>query len=177
MFSDHKDCNASSSGSKMAVVMKDLPTPDTALLFDQPSSESEPDSQKENELSAMHSALIMGLDFSHGINFAKDVKMKFGSSVHPTRSSGNFIMVVSFGRSSFKLVEDNVGIALEAAVGGYCGEIKVSLIRDRVFSFCVANKSVGFHVAKLRSYSCTQFKCFFHLWGRGGPNWQREFAL
>jgi hypothetical protein len=63
--------------------------------------------------------------------------------------------VVSFGRSSFKLVEDNVGIALEAAVGGYCGEIKVSRIRDRVFSFCVANKSVGFHVAKLRSYSCT----------------------
>jgi hypothetical protein len=34
MFSDHKDCNASSSGSKMAVLMKDLPTPDTALLSD-----------------------------------------------------------------------------------------------------------------------------------------------
>jgi hypothetical protein len=26
-------------------------------------------------------------------------------------------------------------------------------------------------------YKCSQFKCFFHLWGRGGPNWGREFIL
>jgi hypothetical protein len=174
MISDNKDSNASSSGSEFSVIVKDFPSSE---LSDKSKSESEPASQEENGSSYVHSALIMGLDFSHGINFAKDVKIKFGSSVHPSRSSGNFTMVVSFGRSSFKLVEDNVGIALEAVVGGYCGEIKVSLIRDRVFSFCVANKSVGFHVAKLRSYSCAQFKCFFHLWGRGGPNWQHEFAL
>jgi hypothetical protein len=148
MFSDNNDSNASSSGSEVSVVVKDLPTPDSVLLSEQPNSESEPDSQKENGFSSVHSALIMGLDFSHGINFAKDVKIKFGSSVHPSRSSGNFTMVVSFGRSRFKLVEDNVGIALEAAVGGYCGEIKVSLIRDRVFSFCVANKSVDFFCGK-----------------------------
>jgi hypothetical protein len=38
-------------------------------------------------------------------------------------------------------------------------------------------KRVGFMVYDLRSFSCAQFKCYFHLWGHGGPNWSREFAL
>jgi hypothetical protein len=42
-------------------------------------------------------------------------------------------MVVSFGRTSFRLSEDSVSLALEAIIGGYCGSLKVSLIRDRVF--------------------------------------------
>jgi hypothetical protein len=28
-----------------------------------------------------------------------------------------------------------------------------------------------------RSFTCSKFKCFFHLWGAGGPNWRREFHL
>jgi hypothetical protein len=84
-------------------------------------------------------------------------------------------MVVSFGHASFKLDESAVGIALEAATGGFSGDLKVSLLRDRVFSFCVSCKSVGFYLFNLRSFACTQFKCFFHLWSWGGPNWQREF--
>ncbi|KAM0827262.1 hypothetical protein ACQ4PT_068312 [Festuca glaucescens] len=125
--------------------------------------------------SSVHATLFKGLDFSHGINFAKDVKYKFNKEVHPIASSGNFIMVVSFGRASFKLEEDLVGISLEAVIGGFCGQLKVSMIRDRVFSFCVSCKEVGFHILKLRKFSCTQFKCCFHLWGRGGPNWRWEF--
>jgi hypothetical protein len=27
----------------------------------------------------------------------------------------------------------------------------------------------------VRSFSCDKFKCYFHLWGHGGPNWSREF--
>jgi hypothetical protein len=123
----------------------------------------------------VHAALFKGLDFSRGTNFAKDVKYKFNKEVHPIASSGNFLMVVSFGRASFKLEEDLVGIALEATIGGFCGQLKVSMIRDRVFSFCVSCKEVGFHVLKLRKFSCTQFKCYFHLWGHGGPNWRWEF--
>jgi hypothetical protein len=61
------------------------------------------------------------------------------------------------------------------SVGGLCGSLKVSLLRERAFSFCVANKDVGFHILKLRKFICPQFKCFFNLWGRGGPNWKREF--
>jgi hypothetical protein len=53
-------------------------------------------------------------------------------------------MVVSFGRSSIKLNEDMVGLSLEAAIGGLCGLLKVSYLRERVFLFCVASKSVGF---------------------------------
>jgi hypothetical protein len=37
----------------------------------------------------------MNLDFSHGINFAKDVKGKFHQEVHPSSSSGHFTMVVA----------------------------------------------------------------------------------
>jgi hypothetical protein len=68
-----------------------------------------------------------------------------------------------------------VGLALEAAVGGLCGLLKVSLLRDRVFSFCVASKAVGFQILNLKCFSCTQFKCYFHLWGRGGPSWTFEY--
>jgi hypothetical protein len=64
-------------------------------------------------------------------------------------------MVVSFGHASFKLDESAVGIALEAATGGFSGDLKVSLLRDRVFSFCVSCKSVGFYLFNLRSFACT----------------------
>ena len=84
-------------------------------------------------------------------------------------------MVVSFARACFKLDPDSVGIALESAIGGSCHGLKVSLLRDRVFSFNVSGKQVGFKVFNLRSFQCKQFKCFFHLWGRGGPNWKNEF--
>jgi hypothetical protein len=86
-------------------------------------------------------------------------------------------MVVSFGRATFRLTDDSVGLAMEAALGGYCGELKVSLLRDRVFSFTVYSKLVGFHILSRRFYECFHFKCHFHLWSHGGPNWQREFVL
>jgi hypothetical protein len=136
---------------------------------------------KENSSSdislSVHDSIALGLDFSHGINFAADVRRNFASSVHPTANSSHFIMVVSFGRLSFKLSEDRVSLCLEAVLGGLCGELKVSILQDRVFSFCVASKHVGFHIIKMRKYVCSQFKCFFHLWGCGGPNWSREFRL
>ena len=68
-----------------------------------------------------------------------------------------------------------MGLALEAAIGGYCAEMKASLLHGRTFSFNVSCKSVGFHIYNLRKFECPQFKCFFHLWGRGGPNWKKEF--
>jgi hypothetical protein len=45
----------------------------------------------------------MGLCFSQGNNFAKDVKNNFLVDVHPSHKSGNFLMVVSFGRATFKM--------------------------------------------------------------------------
>jgi hypothetical protein len=97
--------------------------------------------------------------------------------VHSSIDTAHFTLVVSFGRANFRLSEESVGIALEAAIGGFCGHLKVSLLRERVYSFVVSSKQVGFEIIKKRFYSCQQFKCYFNLWGLGGPNWAREFRL
>jgi hypothetical protein len=125
--------------------------------------------------SAVYEAMTMGLDFSTGISFAKSIRRKYFSAVHPSRDSGHFTMVVSFGRTNFQLSEDSASIALEAAIGGFCGSLKVSSLRERVYYFLVSNKQVGFDVLNLKSFVCPKFKCFFHQWGNGGPNWTREF--
>jgi hypothetical protein len=127
--------------------------------------------------SAVYDSIALGLDFSHGAVFSSNVRKRFGSTIHPLGSSDHFYMVVSFGRAKFKLSEDSVGIALEASIGGLCDDFMVTQLSDRVFMFSVNAKSVGFMVYDLRSFSCAQFKCYFHLWGHGGPNWNREFAL
>jgi hypothetical protein len=127
--------------------------------------------------SSVYASLKLGFDFSHGRNFSKDVRSKFHSTVHPSNSSGHFTMVVSFGRANFRMDEDLVALALEACLCGLCGELLVSTLKDRVFSFAVASKEVAFHILKLKQYRCQQFKCYFHLWSRGGPNWMREFSL
>ncbi|KAK1649061.1 hypothetical protein QYE76_066866 [Lolium multiflorum] len=66
-----------------------------------------------------HYSLSKILDYSPGIKVAKFCYSKFGRTVHPSASSGHFTMAVSFGRASFKLDESSVGIALEAATGGF----------------------------------------------------------
>ena len=68
-------------------------------------------------------------------------------------------------------------MALESAIGGYCSSLKVSYLRDQVFAFNVSCKEVGFFILHQRSLVCPQFKCYFHLWGHGGPDWEKEFRL
>ena len=125
----------------------------------------------------VHASRVLDLDFSRGQAFAKEVWNLFRDTVHPTEFSEHFTLVVSFGRASFRLDEDTVSLALEAVLGGFCGSLHVTHLRDRVFSFRVSSKAVGFHVLELNRFVCFQFKCFFHLWGFGGPNWQKEFKL
>jgi hypothetical protein len=76
--------------------------------------------------------------------------------------------VVSFGRANFRLDEDRVTIALESVIGGFCGDLNVKFIQNRVFSFSVSCKSIGFMVVDLRDFVCPQFKCFFHYGVLGG---------
>jgi hypothetical protein len=127
--------------------------------------------------SVVYDSLSMGLDFSPGKSFAKLIHRRFFSSVHSSIDTAHFTLVVSFGHANFCLSEESVGIALEAAIGGYCGHLKVSLLHERVYSFVVSSKQVGFEIIKKRFYSCQQFKCYFNLWGLGGPIWAREFRL
>ncbi|KAM0888596.1 hypothetical protein ACQ4PT_028241 [Festuca glaucescens] len=131
----------------------------------------------EDSTSSVHDSLVIGLDFSPGLDFARKARSDFHTTVHPTRNSSHFTMVVSFGRSIFRLSEDNVSLALESVTGGLCDELKVSILRDRVFSFTVSCRQIGFMILQRRSFACDQFKCYFHLWGRGGPNWGCEFHL
>jgi hypothetical protein len=97
----------------------------------------------------VHASRVLALDFSNGSSFTKEVRALFQSPVHPFTGCYHFTMAVPFGRSSFRLDEDMVSLTLEAAIGAHCGEIKTSLIRDKVFSFTMASKAVGFHILKL----------------------------
>jgi hypothetical protein len=135
------------------------------------------DSRDKNMTMSVYDTISLGLDFSHGMSFAKDTRRNFHLDVHPSDDSGHFIIVVSFGRAQFHLKEDIVGLALEAVLGGFCDSFKVSHPSVRVFSSGVSSKRVGFQILKLRIFIFPKFKCYFHLWGRGGPNWQREFKL
>ena len=75
----------------------------------------------------VQAANTLDLDFSKGLNFAKEVRCLFQIVVHPFIDSAHFTMAISFGHASFHLDDDSVGLALEAAIGGYCGEINVSI--------------------------------------------------
>ena len=119
----------------------------------------------------------LGLDFSKGLVVAEKVFQSTGFPVHPMDDTGFFTMVISFGRHDFRLTEDSVAAALEAAIGGSAIEFMVFMITERVFGFQVSCKAVALIILRLRSFSCDHFKCFFHLWGNGGPNWGREFKL
>ena len=117
------------------------------------------------------------LDFSPGHQIRAKVRHLFAISVNPVSRSHHFFLVVSFGRTSFRLSDQNAGLALSACLGFAYDEIEIVNLRDRVFQFAISCKAVGFFVHRLRSYSCRYFKCYFHLWGFGGPNWIREESL
>jgi hypothetical protein len=103
---------------------------------------------------AVHDAISMGLDFDHGKEFSRKVWRAHRRKVHPSPGSGAFTLVVSFGRANFHLDEDCVAIALESVIGGFCGDLNVKFIQNRVFSFLVSCKSVGFMVVDLRDFGC-----------------------
>src|SRR3954471_8309732 len=86
-------------------------------------------------------------------------------------------MVVAFGRTSFNLDEDSTAVALESITGGRCDALKVSSLRDRVFSFTVANKQVVFLLTKRLKFVSPKFICYFYLWNYGGPQCIYEFKL
>ena len=112
----------------------------------------------------------LDLDFSAGLDFASRVFNVCGQTIHPSDDTHHFVMVVSFTRHIFRLNEDSVAAALESALGGSAIDLMVSHIKDKVFSFYVSCKKVGLYILQLRSFACMHFKCYFHLWGHGGPN-------
>jgi hypothetical protein len=95
------------------------------------------------QLSLIHPHLWPpSLDFSRGVQFEKDFRSKFGHSVNFVGGfrRREFLLVISFGRSKFKLDIHTVSIVLQACFGGIASRFHVKLLRDRTFRFSVASR-------------------------------------
>jgi hypothetical protein len=119
------------------------------------------------------------LDFRPGLAFADSLWDALEASVCPARLClrSSFWLVVSFGRCIFKLNSVSVGHLLQAALGGLAADFEVLQLANRVFWFSVSSMAVGFHIYNLGSIERKEFRAFFNLWNRGGPNWKHEFRL
>jgi hypothetical protein len=126
--------------------------------------------------SVHHHNLAPSLDFAKGLQFEKNIRSKFGHSINFTEGfrRREFVLVISFGRSKFKLDVHTVGIMLQACFGGIASLFHVKLLRDRTFRFAVASRSVGFQIYNIGKFSDKDFEFFVNLWGEGGPNWKFE---
>lgn len=117
------------------------------------------------------------LDLSPGRHLQAEIWKRFGLGVNFQGNNGRseFFLVASIGRCSFRLCADSVACMLQASLGGNPALLNVVRVGDRVFRFSVVFKQVGFFIYNLRSYECQSFKIYFHLWGNGGPQSDREF--
>lgn len=120
---------------------------------------------------------LPGLNFRPGKVVESAILQTFGTSVcvHPSFPSKCFFLVASFGRCKYKLTVEHVAIILQATIGGFASLFNVHFLSDRVFRFSVFSHNVGFHIYKLRSFECSNYKIFFNLWHEGGPDYISEF--
>lgn len=120
---------------------------------------------------------LPGLNPRAGKVVEAEILRKFGTSVcvHPSSRARGFFLVLSVGRCKYHLTVDSVGRILQATIGGSAPLFHVQLLRDRVFRFTVASQEVGFHIYSLHFFECSNYKVFFHLWHRSGPNYVSEF--
>jgi hypothetical protein len=82
--------------------------------------------------------------------------------------------VAAFGRANFKLDVHTISVSLQACFGGKASQFQVSLLCGRVFRFAVASRSLGFEIYNSGKILEKDTVLYFHLWGRGGPNWEFE---
>jgi hypothetical protein len=93
------------------------------------------------DVSLDHSSVAPSLDFARGVQFEKDFRSKFGHSVNFVGGfrRREFLLVISFGRSKFKLDIHTMSVVLQACFGGVASLFHVKLLRDRTFHFSVAS--------------------------------------
>jgi hypothetical protein len=94
-------------------------------------------SKNSNPSSIVNSSTSLSLNFDKGVSFKKDILNKFGSSVafQPSFRKREFILVISFGRTSFKLDIHTVGLILQACFGDPASKFRVTYLRERVSDF------------------------------------------
>jgi hypothetical protein len=114
------------------------------------------------------------------VSFKKDILNKFGFSVafQPGFRKREFILVISFGRTSFKLDIHTVGLVLQTCFGDPASKFRVSCLRERAFRFSVDSRAVGFQIYNAGKVVDPNFEFHISFWGNGGPNWiieERKF--
>jgi hypothetical protein len=120
---------------------------------------------------------LSGLSFLPSFGVQSAIRDRYGAPVNhfPALKNKEFILIASFGRCKFQLSESNVGLILQATVGGFATDFRPVMLSDRVFKFVVSSKEVAFHIFNLKSFSCDNYKIFFSLWGNGGAHWNSEY--
>jgi hypothetical protein len=119
---------------------------------------------------------LPGLNPRPGRVVEAKIRRKFGTSITLASSNScSFFLVVSFGRCRYRLSILSVSSILQAVIRGSTHDLHVVFLSDQVFRFSVSSLHVGFHIYKLKSFECEQFRLFFHLWNGGGPNYALEY--
>jgi hypothetical protein len=120
---------------------------------------------------------LLSLDLQSGLDLQLEIWRNFHQAVcfSPDFSSGEFLLVASFGRCKFHLDCSSVGSLLQSALGGSTADFNVVFISDQVFRFSVSCKDIGLFIYHLNYFKWDSFVVYFHLWNNGGANWQKEF--
>jgi hypothetical protein len=134
--------------------------------------------QASSVVSPPLSSVAPSLDFARGVQFEKDFRNKFGHSVNFVGDfrRREFLLLISFGRSKFKLDIHTVSVVLQACFGGIASRFHVKILKDRTSRFSVASRSVGFHIYNIGKFLDKGFQFSINLSGEGGPNWKFEEA-
>jgi hypothetical protein len=123
--------------------------------------------------------LVERLDFLVGKDFERQVRCRFGNQVHHFSSSprGSFLLLATFWRSIFCLMEESVALVLQSCLGGSARYFHVLEVSHNHFRLSVSCKAMGFFVYELRRVIGDCFDVYFHLWSNGAPHWEREKRL
>jgi len=108
---------------------------------------------------------LLGLNRRPGKVVEAEIRRRYNSPVtfDPSLSAQEFFLVVSVGRCRYSLTEFSVASILQSVIGGLPDAFCIHFLGDRVFCFSVHSQDIGFHIYRLRSYECANFKIFFHL--------------
>ncbi|PUZ62565.1 hypothetical protein GQ55_4G367900 [Panicum hallii var. hallii] len=109
--------------------------------------------------------LSSSLDFLLGSSFSQKIVNSFGCSVgyEGPSSMGEFFLLVSFSRNSFRLNATTVGACLHSVLGDKPPSFSASRLEDQIFRFTVSSSKVGFMVLQLGIISERLLKIGFFL--------------
>lgn len=86
-------------------------------------------------------------------------------------------MVAEFSRSRLRINIHSACLILQSCFGGHASRFKVSCMQNWSFKFSVVSRDVGFAINKGGNCLNDLFNVGFFRWGKGGPDFRKEFRL